>query len=42
MARVPADATAFAHRGAKMRINVAAMYREPSEAPEHDAWASGL
>jgi FAD/FMN-containing dehydrogenase len=42
MARVPDDATAFGHRGAKMMINVAAMYGNPAEAPEHDAWASGL
>ena len=25
-----------------MMINVAAMYGNPAEAPEHDAWASGL
>ena len=42
MARVPDDATAFGHRGAKMMVNVAAMYGNPAEVPEHEAWASGL
>jgi FAD/FMN-containing dehydrogenase len=42
MARVPDDATAFGHRGAKMMIHVAAMYADAEEAPEHDAWAAGL
>jgi FAD/FMN-containing dehydrogenase len=42
MARVPDAATAFAHRGARMMINVAAMYERPEDGPEHDAWASSL
>jgi FAD/FMN-containing dehydrogenase len=42
MARVPDTATAFAHRGAKLMINVAAMYERPGDGPEHDAWASSL
>ena len=42
MARVPDDATAFAHRGAKMMVNIAAMYERPEEGPEHEAWASSL
>jgi FAD/FMN-containing dehydrogenase len=42
MARVPDDATAFAHRTAKMMVNVAAMYGDPAEGPEHEAWASSL
>jgi FAD/FMN-containing dehydrogenase len=42
MARVPDDATAFGHRGAKMMVNVAAMYQNPDEGPEHDAWAASL
>ena len=28
MARVPADATAFGHRGAKLMVNIAAMYQQ--------------
>ncbi len=42
MARVPDEATAFGHRGAKMMVNVAAMYGNPAEGPEHEAWASSL
>jgi FAD/FMN-containing dehydrogenase len=42
MARVPDDATAFGYRGARMMVNVAAMYESPEEGPEHEAWASSL
>jgi FAD/FMN-containing dehydrogenase len=42
MARVQEDATAFAHRQAKLMVNIAAMYERPEEGPEHEAWASGL
>jgi hypothetical protein len=42
MARVPEDATAFAHRKAKLMINIAAMYKRPEERPEHEAWAHSL
>jgi FAD/FMN-containing dehydrogenase len=42
MARVPDGATAFGYRGAKMMVNVAAMYGTPEEGPEHEAWASSL
>lgn len=42
MSRVPADATAFAHRDRRMMVNVAAMYETPDLAPEHDAWAESL
>ncbi len=43
MARVPAAATAFAHRESPLMINVAAIY-DPSktERSEHVAWARGL
>jgi formylglycine-generating enzyme required for sulfatase activity len=40
MARVPADATAFAHRTRKMMVNVAALYGSLDEAPVHDAWVT--
>jgi FAD/FMN-containing dehydrogenase len=40
MARVPADATAFAHRSSRIMVNVAAVYATPGEAPIHDRWAS--
>ena len=42
MARVPSDATAFAHRGVKMMVNVAAMYANAEDGPEHEAWARSL
>jgi hypothetical protein len=42
MARVPDGATAFGYRGAKMMVNVGAMYASPEEGPEHRAWASRL
>ena len=43
MARVPADATAFAHRRRRLMINVAAIYDpSTSERSEHAAWARGL
>lgn len=38
MARVPVEATAFAHRGRGLMVNVAAMYEDPDERPAHRAW----
>lgn len=40
MARVPVDATAFAHRRSKIMANVAALYQNPDEKPVHEAWAA--
>ena len=41
MARVPADATAFAHRQSRIMINVAAIYDpSTSERSEHAAWVA--
>jgi FAD/FMN-containing dehydrogenase len=42
MARVSADATAFAHRGARIMVNVAAMYERPNEAATHEPWVEDL
>jgi FAD/FMN-containing dehydrogenase len=42
MARVPADATAFAHRGRRFMVNVAAVYERPDEAAVHEAWVTGF
>jgi FAD/FMN-containing dehydrogenase len=42
MARVPADATAYAHRGSRIMVNVAAMYQRPEERPKHAAWVDAL
>jgi FAD/FMN-containing dehydrogenase len=42
MARVPAGATAFAHRDRRVMVNVAAMYQRIEERERHEAWAAGL
>jgi FAD/FMN-containing dehydrogenase len=42
MARVPADATAFAHRQSRIMVNVAAIYERPEERVVHEAWVNGL
>ncbi len=42
MARVPADATAFAHRSARIMVNVGAVYERPEEGDVHHAWVRGL
>jgi FAD/FMN-containing dehydrogenase len=39
MARVPSDATAFAHRTSRIMAAVAALYATPEEGPIHTAWA---
>jgi len=38
MARVPADATAFAHRASRIMVNVAALYGAVEDGPVHEAW----
>ena len=40
MARVPADATAFAHRASKIMVNIAALYEKPEEKATHEAWVA--
>ncbi|MBE7554772.1 MAG: FAD-binding oxidoreductase [Anaerolineales bacterium] len=42
VARVPADATAFAHRQRRMMANVAALYERPDEAAQHEAWVTNF
>jgi FAD/FMN-containing dehydrogenase len=42
VARVPADATAYAHRNSRIMVNVAAMYQRPEERPKHVAWVDAL
>jgi FAD/FMN-containing dehydrogenase len=42
LARVPNDATAFAHRDRGLFVNVAAMYAEAGEKDIHDAWVNGV
>jgi hypothetical protein len=38
MARVPVDATAFAHRHSKIMVNLAALYENPEEKATHEDW----
>jgi FAD/FMN-containing dehydrogenase len=40
MARVPSDATAFAHRDSRILINVAAFYNGPDDRPLRQAWVT--
>lgn len=40
MARVPNDATAFAHRDRKMMINVASFYEGPDDRPRREMWVT--
>ncbi len=40
MARVPANATAFAHRSSRIMVNLAALYGQPDEKAKHEAWVS--
>jgi FAD/FMN-containing dehydrogenase len=42
MARVPSDATAFAHRTSRLMVNVAALYEPPEERADQEAWVDGL
>jgi FAD/FMN-containing dehydrogenase len=39
-ARVPADATAYAHRASRIMINVAAFYEGPDDKPVREAWVA--
>jgi FAD/FMN-containing dehydrogenase len=40
MARVPAEATAFAHRASRIMVNVAAFYEGPEDRAMREAWVS--
>ncbi|WP_020521327.1 FAD-binding oxidoreductase [Catelliglobosispora koreensis] len=42
MARVPADATAFAHRQSKIMVNVAAFYNGEADKPAKEAWVTAF
>ena len=42
MARVPADATAFAHRRSRLMVTVAAVYEQMEETPRHQTWVDDL
>ena len=40
MARIPADATAFAHRTSRIMVNVAAFYEGPDDKRVREAWVA--
>jgi FAD/FMN-containing dehydrogenase len=42
MARVPADATAFAHRTSRIMVNVASFYEGPDDMLMREAWVTDL
>ena len=42
MARVPADATAFAHRGRRIMVNLAAIYLNAGEQARYEGWVSSF
>ncbi|HLV37557.1 MAG TPA: FAD-binding oxidoreductase [Spirillospora sp.] len=42
VARVPVEATAFAHRQRRIMASVAALYQQSEEAAEHAAWVTGF
>jgi FAD/FMN-containing dehydrogenase len=42
MARVPADATAFAHRASRIMVNIAAFWEGPDDRPVREAWVKGM
>jgi FAD/FMN-containing dehydrogenase len=42
IARVPNDATAYAHRDSRIMLNVAAMAAQPGDLPEIEPWVTGL
>jgi FAD binding domain/Berberine and berberine like len=42
MARVPVDATAFAHRRSRIMVNCAALYQSPEQAAVYEPWVTGF
>jgi FAD/FMN-containing dehydrogenase len=42
MARVPADATAFAHRTSKIMVNVASLFESLEDRPKYEEWAQAF
>jgi FAD/FMN-containing dehydrogenase len=42
VARVPTDATAFAHRDRRIMVAIGAVWEDREESPEHEAWVAGL
>jgi hypothetical protein len=42
MARVPVDATAYAHRTSPIMVNLAALYQDPQEKPANETWVTNF
>jgi hypothetical protein len=42
MARVPVEATAFAHRQRRIMVNVAAIYQHAADKATHETWVNGF
>jgi FAD/FMN-containing dehydrogenase len=42
VARVPADATAFAHRASRIMVNIAAFYEGPEDKKVREEWVAGF
>jgi FAD/FMN-containing dehydrogenase len=42
MSRVPADATAFAHRSSKIMVNVAALFERAEDRPKYEGWVQSF
>jgi FAD/FMN-containing dehydrogenase len=42
IARVPAQATAYAHRGRRIMVTLGAVYERGQESPQHEAWVTGF
>ncbi|MGZ9226425.1 MAG: BBE domain-containing protein [Anaerolineales bacterium] len=40
VARIPADATAFAHRSSRIMVNLMALYGNPGEKTVHETWVA--
>jgi FAD/FMN-containing dehydrogenase len=42
MARIPSDATAFAHRASRIMVNIAAFYEGPEDQKVREEWVAGF
>jgi FAD/FMN-containing dehydrogenase len=42
IARVPVEATAFAHRRSRIMVNLAELYENPAEKETHEAWVANF
>jgi FAD/FMN-containing dehydrogenase len=42
MSRVPADATAYAHRDSRIMVNIASFYEGPEDREQRQAWVDGF